>query len=67
MICPYCTRENASGALVCSSCSRDVAVPESLVAERDDLIRKRDMVRRQLESAKSEIETPRRRRKSQSV
>ena len=64
MICPFCLKENASKALVCDSCSRDIAVPESLIAERDDLARKRDVVQRELSAAKAELEALRHRKKS---
>jgi hypothetical protein len=57
MVCPFCAKENASNALVCHSCSRDIAVPVSLIAERDDLIRKRNTVREDLVRAKRELET----------
>jgi hypothetical protein len=67
VICPYCARENASGALVCSSCSRDIAVPESLVAEREELAGKRDLLRQELQKARSELEMLRRRRKHRSA
>lgn len=59
--CPYCTQPNAPHALVCCSCSRDIAVPASLIAERDDLIRKRAKAQEELASAKAELETLRRR------
>lgn len=54
--CPFCAQPNVSNALVCSSCSRDIAIPESLIAERDDLIRKRAMAGEELEQAKAELE-----------
>ncbi len=56
MMCPYCRSENAERALVCASCSRDIAIPATLIAERDDLLRKRDLLIDQLHSARSEIE-----------
>jgi hypothetical protein len=55
-ICPFCTRENPSNALVCGSCARDIAIPPSLIAERDDLLRKRDAAREELSRAKAELE-----------
>jgi hypothetical protein len=64
MICPYCLKENASKALVCDCCSRDIAVPGSLIAERDDLIRKRDVVRSELSAARAELEALRHGNKS---
>jgi len=56
MMCPYCLSENASNALVCSTCSRDIAVPTTLIAERDDLLRKRDFIRDELSRARVELE-----------
>ena len=55
-MCPYCLSENASNALVCSICSRDIAVPATLIAERDDLLRKRDLIRDELSRARGELE-----------
>ena len=59
MTCPFCESDNAS-ALVCATCGRDIAVPESLVAERDELIRKRDILREQFAAATAELEKWRR-------
>jgi hypothetical protein len=67
MMCPFCSQENASTALVCASCSRDVAVPASLTAERDDLVRKRDAVREELVKARTELAALKRNRKNRSV
>jgi len=54
--CPFCMQENAAAALVCAACSRDIAVPASLLAERDELCRKRDAAREELSRAKHELE-----------
>ena len=54
--CPFCLQENAAAALVCASCSRDIAVPATLIAERDDLRRKRDAARVELSRAKRELQ-----------
>jgi hypothetical protein len=59
--CPFCAQPVAPNALVCSSCARDIAIPASLIAERDELIRKRKQVREELASAKAELEELRRR------
>jgi hypothetical protein len=56
MICPFCLQENPSAALVCAVCSRDIAVPASLIDERSDLFRKRDAAREELSRAKRELE-----------
>lgn len=61
--CPYCARENPPEARVCGSCSREIAVPEKLLAERDELARKRDMLRLELDQARTELEALRRKRK----
>jgi len=53
-------------ALVCGSCSREIAVPQSLIAERDELARKRDSLRQALDQARGELEALRRRRKNRS-
>jgi hypothetical protein len=62
MMCPFCLKENALKALVCDSCSRDIAAPEQLIAERDELLRKRDFVRKELVAARAELEQLRRRK-----
>jgi hypothetical protein len=49
--------------LVCASCARDIAVPATLIAERDDLLRKRDELRDELMRARNEIEAIRSRGK----
>ncbi|MCP3381735.1 MULTISPECIES: hypothetical protein [unclassified Bradyrhizobium] len=63
-MCPYCQAKNAESALVCASCARDIAVPATLIAERDDLLRKRDQLRDELTRARDEVEAIMRRRKS---
>ncbi|MEH2513490.1 hypothetical protein V1291_004844 [Nitrobacteraceae bacterium AZCC 1564] len=55
MICPYCLKENADEVLVCVTCSRDIAVPATLIAERDDLLKKRDAAREELQRAMAEL------------
>jgi hypothetical protein len=67
MMCSFCLKENLPEALVCGFCARDIAVPESLLVERDDLIRKREAVLRELMKAKAEIASLTRRKKSHSV
>jgi hypothetical protein len=63
MICPYCRSGNAEEALVCAACARDIAIPKTLIAERDELLRKRDQLREELRRARSEVEAIIRRRK----
>jgi hypothetical protein len=67
MICPFCAQENASAALVCATCSRDIAVPASLIDERNQLVRKRDAAREELSKAKRELEALRRGKKYRSA
>lgn len=55
MICPYCLKENADNVLVCLTCSRDIAVPATLLAERDDLLEKRAAARKELQDAMAEL------------
>ncbi|PSO18095.1 hypothetical protein C7G42_17070 [Bradyrhizobium sp. MOS003] len=64
MTCPYCCAGTAEGAMVCPSCGRDIAVPATLLAERDDLLRKREELRDELRRARDEVEAINRRRKS---
>ncbi|WP_027521293.1 hypothetical protein [Bradyrhizobium sp. Ec3.3] len=64
MKCPYCQSDNVESALVCASCARDIAIPATLIAERDDLLRKRDLLREELRRARAEIEAIMTRRKS---
>jgi hypothetical protein len=63
MNCPYCRSENTGEALVCASCSRDIAIPATLIAERDELLRKRDLLRDELRQARGELEAIKGRRK----
>jgi hypothetical protein len=42
-------------------------VPESLMAERDELAHKRDMLRLELDKAKAQLDALRRRRKQRSA
>jgi len=60
--CPFCAQPLIPQVLVCSSCARDVTIPDTLIAERDDLLRKREAARVELEQAKAELEALRRRR-----
>ena len=55
MRCPYCQWDAVEEALVCSACSRDIAIPASLIAERDALLRKREIMHEELRKAEAEI------------
>ena len=66
MNCPYCASEIEPSVLVCSSCSRDVGVPASLIAERDDLVRKIDGARDQLFRMREEIASLRAKKRNRS-
>lgn len=57
MKCFYCQSDNMGDALVCADCARDIAVPTALIAERDELLRKRDNLLEELRRARREIET----------
>lgn len=48
MQCPFCCAEIAADTLVCRTCNRDVAIPDALRKEREDLLRIRDTLRQEL-------------------
>ena len=60
MLCPFCAAEVHENALVCRACHRDVAVPQQLQHELDELLRMRDALRAQLADATAELERYRR-------
>ena len=62
LTCLFCAADNPAGVLVCGNCSRDIAVPGSLIEERDELVRRRNSMKEQLADAKRELENLRRRR-----
>ena len=62
--CPFCRSANPDGTLVCTNCARDIAIPATLLAERDDLLHKRDVLRDELGRARQEIEIIMSRRRS---
>jgi len=55
MRCPFCNDEKDELAPVCASCGRDTAIPEMLVAERAELLQKRDALRAQLDAANARL------------
>ena len=55
MHCPFCRDEVPDTALVCHSCGRDIVVPPSLLAERDDLVKTRNALLARLEAAHTEL------------
>ena len=63
MNCTYCGSENTQDALVCATCSRDIAIPLTLIAERDELLRKRKLLLDELRHARNEIDLIRSRKK----
>lgn len=65
--CPFCTQENAPQAVVCCSCARDIVVPPELIAERDDLLQKRNEARVDLHKAKLALEATKRAKRQRSV
>jgi hypothetical protein len=56
MICPFCRHQNHKEALVCAACASDIAVPQALIDERDDLVRKRDAMRDRLAHTRGELQ-----------
>ena len=63
MRCPFCVTDIAEAALVCAACGRDTAIPEALIAERAELLVKRDALMAQLGAATARL-AARRKRKS---
>jgi hypothetical protein len=63
--CFFCKVESDGQVLVCTACGRDTAVPESLAAEHQALLQKRDRLRADLIEAKARLAS--RRRKPVSV
>jgi hypothetical protein len=59
MQCPFCHKEKDEQAPVCASCGRDTAMPETLLAERAELLQKRDKLRAELERAQARLSTRR--------
>jgi hypothetical protein len=59
MRCPFCHSEKDEEAPVCASCGRDTLVPEALLAERTELLQKRDKLRAELERAQARLSTRR--------
>jgi len=53
--CYFCAFETETGVLVCSACSRDIVAPASVIAERDELVRKLASAREELLRTKDEI------------
>lgn len=52
---------------MCCCCARDIVVPLSLLAERDELIHKRDTLREELVRAKLALDAARRAKKLRSI
>lgn len=62
MRCPFCADEKDELAPVCASCGRDTAIPETLIAERIELLQKRDALRAELAEASARLAAYRGRR-----
>jgi hypothetical protein len=61
MLCPFCGEQLDESALVCRACHRDVAVPEHLQREHDELLRMRDALQANLAEASMELDRYRQR------
>jgi len=53
--CIFCASDIDDTAIVCPSCQRDVGVPPALLAERDELLDKRDRLISHLADAKARL------------
>jgi hypothetical protein len=62
MRCPFCNEEKDDLALVCATCGRDTAIPESLFTERAELLTKRDRLRSEISEANARLAARRRRK-----
>ena len=60
MQCPFCCSKNDAQASVCATCGRDIAVPQALLTERAELLKKRDELRSELERVKTRLGIKRR-------
>jgi hypothetical protein len=59
MQCPFCHGEKDEQAPVCPNCCHDTAVPQPLLAERAELLQKRDRLRVELERAQARLSAKR--------
>jgi hypothetical protein len=53
----FCIEENSPDAAVFRVCHRDIAIPSALRAEHQDLSRKREQLRLELDRAKAGLES----------
>jgi hypothetical protein len=53
--CPFCIGDMDERALVCPTCNRDVAIPDKLRAEHEELLHKRDRLRADLAAARTAL------------
>jgi hypothetical protein len=56
-LCPFCIEENNPDAAVCRVCHRDIVIPPPLRAEHEELSRKREQLRLELDRAKAGLES----------
>jgi hypothetical protein len=56
-LCPFCVEENNPDAVVCRVCHRDIVIPSQLRAEHQELSRKREQLRLELDRAKAMLES----------
>jgi hypothetical protein len=56
-LCPFCVEENNPDAVVCRTCHRDIVIPSTLRAEHQELSRKREQLRLELDRAKAMLES----------
>jgi hypothetical protein len=56
-LCPFCIEENSPDAAVCRVCHRDIVIPSPLRVEHEELSRKREQLRLELDRAKAGLES----------
>lgn len=61
MLCPFCGEENGGQIAVCRACHRDIIIPLSLKAERQELFLKLEALRSELSTVNAKLGASRRR------
>ena len=54
-LCPFCIEDNSTNVTVCRVCHRDIVIPAPLRAEHQELLRKREQLRLELDRAKASL------------
>ena len=60
MLCPFCGQENGDQIAVCQACHRDIIIPLSLKAERQELFLQLQVLRSELSTVNAKLGASRR-------